>query len=79
MSKIVYKVVPHDGGFAYQVNGTFSEPFPTRDAARAAARLAAGEQTLRGETCVIDYEDEKGHWHHELAEGDDRPETEVEG
>jgi hypothetical protein len=31
MSKITYKVVKHDGGWAYEANGTYSEPFPTRD------------------------------------------------
>ena len=33
MSKITYKVVKHDGGWAYEANGTSSEPFPTRDSA----------------------------------------------
>jgi Uncharacterized protein conserved in bacteria (DUF2188) len=48
MSKITYKVVKHDGGWAYEANGTYSEPFPTRDAARKAAKLAASEQAASG-------------------------------
>jgi hypothetical protein len=79
MSRVVYKVVRHDGGWAYEVNGTFSERFRTRELARAAARLAAREQSTPGEPTAIDYEDEKGKWHHEIAEGDDRPRTVVKG
>ena len=30
MSKIIYKVVKHDGGWANEKNGTYSEKFPTR-------------------------------------------------
>ena len=44
MSHITYKVLKHDGGWAYEANGTYSEPFPTQDAARKAAKLAASEQ-----------------------------------
>jgi hypothetical protein len=79
MSKITYKVVKHDGGWAYEANGTFSEPFPTRDSARKAAKLAAGEQAAPGETTQISYEDEKGRWHTEVDAGTDRPKTSVEG
>jgi hypothetical protein len=78
MNDIVYKVVPHDGGWAYEVNGTFSERFLSRAAARKAAHLAASEQSVPGETTTITYEDEQGHWHHEVAEGSDRPRTIVE-
>jgi hypothetical protein len=28
-SDITYEIVQHDGGWAYKVNGVFSEPFPT--------------------------------------------------
>ncbi len=80
MNKVVDRVLRHDGGWAYEVNGTFSEPFRTREAARAAARLAAREQAEPGdEPTPIDYEDEKGRWHHEVADGDDRPEAVVKG
>jgi Uncharacterized protein conserved in bacteria (DUF2188) len=79
MSQITYKVVKHDGGWAYEANGTYSEPFPTRDAARKAAKLAASEQAAPGETTQISYEDEKGHWHNEVDSGTDRPKTTVEG
>jgi Uncharacterized protein conserved in bacteria (DUF2188) len=61
MNRITYKVVKHDGGWAYEVNGTYSEKFPTREAARKAAKLAASEQPATGETTPIAYEDEKGH------------------
>jgi hypothetical protein len=79
MDRITYKVVKHDGGWAYEANGTFSEPFPTREAARKAAKLAASEQAIPGETTRISYEDEKGRWHNEVDSGTDRPRTTVEG
>ena len=79
MSKLVYRVVRHDGGWAYQANGTFSESFRTREEARRAARLAAREQAVPGEATPIDYEDDKGRWHHEIAAGTDRPKTVVKG
>jgi hypothetical protein len=79
MTKLIYKIVRHDGGWAYEANGTFSEPFKTQEAARQAATSAALEQRAVGETVAISYEDEKGHWHSELDPGDDRPTTSVEG
>jgi hypothetical protein len=78
MARITYKVVRHDEGWAYKADGTFSEPFPTHAEALEAARRAAEEQRVPGETHVIEYEDEKGKWHSETASGSDRPETEVE-
>ncbi len=79
MSKIVYKVIEHDGGWAYSVGGTISETFASHDAARAAARRAAREQVQPGEDTGIVYEDASGQWHEELADGDDRPQADVEG
>ncbi len=79
MSKLVYRVVRHDGGWAYEANGTFSEPFRTRELAREAARLAAREQRAPEEPTAIEYEDEQGHWHHEIAGRNDRPKTVVKG
>ena len=39
MTKIVYRIVEHDEGWAYQVDGVFSETFPSHDAApRGATR-----------------------------------------
>jgi len=79
MTKIIYEIVEHDGGWAYRVDGVFSETYPSHDAARQAAERAAKEQVLPGEATGISYEDEEGHWHDEVSAGDDRPETEVEG
>ena len=79
MSKITYHIVEHDGGWAYQVNGVYSEPFASHDLARAAAQRAALEQHVPGETSAISWEDENGKWHEELARGSDRPDTDVEG
>ncbi len=79
MTKVIYEIVQHDGGWAYRVDGVYSETFPTHDAARAAADRAAGEQRVSGEAVGITYEDASGRWREEVDEGDDRPDTEVKG
>jgi hypothetical protein len=53
MAHITYQVVRHDEGWAYTVNGVFSEPFPTHAEALAAARTAAAEQRVPGHTFII--------------------------
>ena len=77
MSHVTYQVVRHDSGWAYKVNGVFSEAFATHAAALKAARAAAAEQRVPGRTEVIEYEDENGKWHTETASGSDRPATDV--
>jgi Uncharacterized protein conserved in bacteria (DUF2188) len=72
-SDITYEIVQHDGGWAYKVNGAFSEPFPTHAEALDAAQSAAAEQGLPGDAETIEYEDEKGVWHNETVSGRDRP------
>ncbi len=76
-SNFHYKVVPHDGGWAYTLNGAFSETFRTHDAALKAARRVANEQRVPGESTYIEYQTEDGKWHTELALGADRPDTDV--
>ena len=78
MSKIIYRVVKHDGGWAYEKNGTYSEKFSTREGARKAAKLAASEQAIPGGTTAISFED-KGRRHNEIADGHDRRKVTVEG
>jgi hypothetical protein len=41
--------------------------------------MVAREQQRPGDTTAIAWEDKDGHWHSELARGDDRPTTDVEG
>jgi hypothetical protein len=77
MSLIAYQIVEHDGGWAYKVGDVFSESFATKDLAHAAAATAAREQQTPGENEAIEYEDGSGHWHEELAQGSDRPITEI--
>lgn len=78
MVKQIYRVVEHDGGWAYKVGDVFSETFRSHDEAMAAARAAASEQQLGGRTEGIEFQDAEGHWHEEVAEGRDRPSTDVE-
>ena len=56
-------------GWAYKARGTFSETFPTHEAALEAAKRAAGEQRVPGETVGIEYETKDGVWHEELDPG----------
>ncbi len=79
MTKIIYTVIEHDGGWAYKVDDTISETFPSHELAAHAAKRAAAHQRLSGTEEAIDYEDGDGRWHEELARGDDRPDTAVEG
>jgi hypothetical protein len=79
MTKVTYEIVEHDGGWAYRVDGTFSEPYPSHDAAFRAARNAATEQLRPGQTTGIVWEDNGGRWHAEVTNADDRPETDVVG
>ena len=79
MSKITYEIVQHDGGWAYRANGTYSETYPSHDAARQAAEQAAREQAEPGETTPISWEATRGRWHNEVAAGSDRPDVDVKG
>lgn len=78
MTKLTYKIVEHDGGWAYKVGDTYSETFPSHSDALQAAKIASSEQQIAGQTDGIEYEDINGKWHSELADGRDRPETEVQ-
>lgn len=75
--KVVYRIVEHDGGWAYRVADVFSETFPSHAEALDAARRAAAEQRVAGRTAGIEYETAAGEWREEVSSGADRPETEV--
>jgi uncharacterized protein DUF2188 len=77
MQKIHYRVVEHDGGWAYRLNDVFSEAFPNKAAALAAARRVAAEQRIPGDLTQIEFQDAAGQWHTEMSEGDDRPDADV--
>jgi uncharacterized protein DUF2188 len=78
MTHVTYKIVQHDGGWAYKVDSVFSEPFATHQDALAAARIAAAEQRTPGHTEAIEWEDADGKWHTETSSGSDRPDTDVQ-
>lgn len=50
MIKVTYEVVEHDGGWAYRVNGVYSETFPTHALAHKAAERAARKRVAVGMT-----------------------------
>ncbi len=80
MDRIHYRVVKHDGGWAYRLGDVFSEPFPTREAALQRAREVAQQQHVAGdEGAMIEYQDAQGEWHTEYAAPEDRPEADVVG
>jgi hypothetical protein len=79
MAHVTYRIVEHDGGWAYQSDGTYSETFSSHDAAKAAAIRAAREQKVPDKNAAIEYETADGRWVTEDADGHDRPDTEVEG
>mgnify|MGYP000008092205 FL=1 len=77
MVKIIYEIVPHDGGWAYRLGGAYSEAFPTHDQALEAARIVMEEQQIGDEPVTISYQDESGRWREEYSDGGDRPEIEI--
>jgi len=79
MSQVTYRIVEHDGGWAYKLGDTYSETYPDHDSARAGAARAAREQKVPDQTAFIEYENASGEWLTERADGHDRPETSVEG
>jgi hypothetical protein len=79
MTTLTYEIVQHDSGWAYKVDGVFSETFPSHDAARQAAERVAKSQHVSGEEAEISWEDKDGRWHEEHTAGTDRPDTIVKG
>jgi hypothetical protein len=77
MVTVKYEVVEHDGGWAYKVGDVWSETFRSHDAALKAAEKAASRQKRPGATDGIVYQDARGQWHEEVADGRDRPQTRV--
>ena len=78
MTKIVYEIIQHDGGWAFKLGDTISETFGSHDAAYAAAKRVAAEQMRPGQTVGISWEDERGRWHDEISSGDDRPDVDIQ-
>lgn len=76
--RVVYRIVEHDGGWAYKVGDVFSESHPTRREAVIAAEQAAAAHELGGDDAHIEYQDEDGRWHDEIEPGTDRPEADVQ-
>lgn len=77
MPSVTYRIVEHDGGYAYKLGDVFSESFPTHDQALRAAHKVAREQQVGGESAEISYQDSSGQWLSEHVDGGDRPEAHV--
>ncbi|UUP17881.1 hypothetical protein [Nitratireductor thuwali] len=77
-SHVVYRVVEHDGGWAYAVGDVFSETYATRSQAERAAEQAAAAHESAGSDAYVEYQDREGRWHGEMEPGESRPVTDVE-
>ena len=78
MTKVTYEIVEHNGGWAYRMDGVFSETFPSHDA--RARRPSARRESTSGARRIHRHPlRRQGRWHEGEAVGDDRPETEVKG
>lgn len=77
MAGLVYRIVQHDGGWAYKLGDVYSETYATHDQAMAAARAAAARQELPGRTGDIEWEDADGRWHVESVDGNRHPHADV--
>ena len=77
MTKILYEIIRHDGGWAFKLGDTISATYPNHDTAYAAAKRVALEQMRPDETVAISWEDARGRWHDEISPGDDRPEVDI--
>jgi hypothetical protein len=79
MANVHYRIVGHEGGWAYKAGDGLSERYASHEEAREAAERAAAGQMLPGATEDIEFQDEAGEWHEEVSLGQDRPETDVTG
>lgn len=77
MARFHYKIVQHDGGWAYTLDGAYSEAFTSRAEAMKAVKRVVAEQHAQGEPTVIEYQDDQGEWHTENSEGNDPTDVDV--
>jgi Uncharacterized protein conserved in bacteria (DUF2188) len=59
MNKLTFKIVQYDDGWVYEANGSLSQNFRTREAARKAARSAA---SAASETTPLSHQN-KEEWY----------------
>lgn len=75
--KVTYEIVQHDEGWAYRMNGAYSERFDSHDQALEAARIVLDQLRQQDAPARIIYQDENGHWIAEMSNGQDHPEAEI--
>ncbi len=76
MVKIIYEIVPHDGGWAIGSGRSIRKRFRLTIRLEA-VRIVVAEQQVGDEPVTISYQDENGRWREEYSDGGDRPEIEV--
>jgi hypothetical protein len=74
MDRIEYEVVRHERGWAYRLERTYSQTFPTQWEAVAAAKAAAINMHEDGDHTIVRVQDGPLAWRTELAiQGNPRP------
>ena len=74
MDRIQYEVVRHERGWAYRLERTYSQTFPTQSEAVAAAKAAAIKMHDDGDETTVRVQDGPLAWRTELKiEGNSRP------
>lgn len=77
MTEVIYEIGEHDGGWAYKVGNVYSDPIAPAKAFMQPRPKSLWNSACPGETEAIQFEDAKGQWHTETAQGGDRPRPEI--
>ena len=67
MGRFVYQVVRHEKGWAYRLEHTYSQVFPTQSDAIAAAKATAREMHESDDETIVRVEDRPLRWRTELT------------
>lgn len=77
MTKPNYEIVERDGGYAWKLGDAFSETYPTRDAASAAAIEDSARRQSGTARATAQSDGDARRWHNEMADNDTGHETDI--
>ena len=77
MTKLNYEIVERDGGYAWKLGDAFSETYPTRDAASAAAIEDSARRQSGTAQSTAQSDGDARRWHNEMANNDTGHETSI--
>ncbi|MAZ17255.1 hypothetical protein [Oricola sp.] len=72
-----YEIVEREGGFAWKLGDAFSETYPTRDAASAAAIEDSAKRQSGKARTNAQADGDARRWHDEMADNDTGHETDI--